>query len=471
MKSFKATYIFAAFVVLTVAYAYFFDYRKSETEAQQKAESEKIINFDRDQISSIQIKSGDTEIEVKKESTGWEMLKPVKDLADDSAIDDLLTSLTKEKYSSVASEGEKINWSIYGLEPGQGSITVANNSGEKRTIYISVKANFQNEYFAKIDEQNKVLVVGAVWSDLVKRKMHNFRNKNIMRTALPQLEKLIVKSKNEKFTLLRKDEQWVLPEHPDWQIDQEKARLALREISELSANQFVYEGEASNTLKSKYGLNNPSMNLEIQFKDGKTWKAQLAQAKDKQIYADVSEPKLLVTLASGGAEKILNLTADSLRNREFPFTFGKELAANINVQTPLKKFSLKKEGENWQLAEKNDQVEVDSTQVKNMLDRLGSLKVSDFQTTKNPIKLAKIVSALKLTDSDNKSIFEMQWGEVIKDKKTAKVPVKTSLFKEPFLVEENLILGLAVNSLIKEKAPASPETKTVVPDAQNSSTK
>src|SRR5881396_2703630 len=88
----RNTLILAFIALAGFAYFRFFEMKRPSTE-EAKRQAQNVVNFDRDKIDGIVIQNGDEKIELRRRDNRWRLETPIKDQADSSLIDNLLSDL------------------------------------------------------------------------------------------------------------------------------------------------------------------------------------------------------------------------------------------------------------------------------------------------------------------------------------------------------------------------------------------
>ena len=88
----RTTLVLAAIALGVFVYLRFFDLKQPGTE-EARRQAENVVNFDRDKIDGIVILNGDEKIELRRRDNRWRLETPIKDQADSSLIDNLLSDL------------------------------------------------------------------------------------------------------------------------------------------------------------------------------------------------------------------------------------------------------------------------------------------------------------------------------------------------------------------------------------------
>ena len=123
-----------AFALLTAVMAfsvYLFEYKKDQL--LQKDEDAVIISYPADQISYFQVVKPSIKIGLQKGETGWTLLEPIHEPADNTVAEELLNTLTIEKPLAVVKISEnaltETELSEYGLDKPAIVFNFKNNQG------------------------------------------------------------------------------------------------------------------------------------------------------------------------------------------------------------------------------------------------------------------------------------------------------------------------------------------------------
>src|SRR5213082_3130894 len=88
----RTTFVLAAIVLAVFAYFRFFELKQPSTE-EAKRQAQNVVNFERAKIDGVVIQNGDEKIEMHRRDNKWRLETPIKDQADSSLIDNLLSNL------------------------------------------------------------------------------------------------------------------------------------------------------------------------------------------------------------------------------------------------------------------------------------------------------------------------------------------------------------------------------------------
>ena len=117
-------------------------------------------------------------------------------------------------------------------------------------------------------------------------------------------------------------------------------------ITNVNFERKVYPDTES--LRKKLKLLPPDIEMELKFKENKSWSIKISPEMDGQFYALVSGRNYIFTLKKEQRDKIL-LTEKKVRDHRQPFQFKKDQAAFMDLKGYGLNIQLKKEKEKWML--------------------------------------------------------------------------------------------------------------------------
>src|SRR5689334_24847042 len=136
------------------AFIYFFESQQPTSEERAKLAG-RVVQFDRDKITKISLKTSDSKIELEKRDGVWYMEKPVKDRADQLEISTLFTMAENLKSDgAIAPEkqkGEKDPIKEFGLNSPETRLAFV--GGEKPVELLFGKdAAVEGKVYVRLDD-------------------------------------------------------------------------------------------------------------------------------------------------------------------------------------------------------------------------------------------------------------------------------------------------------------------------------
>nr|WP_295901301.1 DUF4340 domain-containing protein [uncultured Bdellovibrio sp.] len=284
-----------------------YDFQQDKKKEEINMEEVRLLTVNFEQVNYVEVQKGDSKIVLERSVDGWNLTSPIKDLADNSAVDDFIKNTVPERVIEVAKEGEGIDWAMYGLDKPLGTITFKTTAGTQNVFEISTKRNFEENVFARRDKENKVLVINSVWQTRANKTVLDFRDRRFLRNKIASVDEIKLKNEKGLLELKRVDGQWMVPSKKDLKLDQNKVRELLTTIADARASE-IREGNTKAT-----GLKN-LFTLDLVLAD-KKWKAEVGQAKDLMIFANVSEPDFQLRMEAGALDKLIKMTVEDLKEQ------------------------------------------------------------------------------------------------------------------------------------------------------------
>src|SRR5687767_8271996 len=110
MKLKGRTFLFLSLVLFGGFTVY--DYFRDEKKAADKMEADRLMTIDFQKVDQIETQKDDRRIVVKRSVDGWDLIEPLKDLADSNFADDFVKNIFPERILGVAKEGDGIDWAL-----------------------------------------------------------------------------------------------------------------------------------------------------------------------------------------------------------------------------------------------------------------------------------------------------------------------------------------------------------------------
>jgi hypothetical protein len=135
----------------------------------------------------------------------------------------------------------------------------------------------------------------------------------------------------------------------------------------------------------------------------------------------------------------------------------------ISIDVSGNKLALVKKEGSWVQDPEDGEKLVDQSLVKDLLDKVRALRVTEFPKSIRKIPLS---NKLSLSDHDGKELFSLSWSVnpigVTKTKDSAqnkqdRYLVDTSLSEETFLMDKSAMDALPIQGIIKPKMPVAKE--------------
>lgn len=300
----KGRSLLVIILLLAVAYAYY-DYYKDKKAAEQEMDQSRLMNVPFDQVEKIGITKSDVKVNLKRTIDGWLMEEPLKDSADNDAIDGFIKAAAMERILDVVKEGSDIDWKLFGLDKPRVTFTFTTTGDQTDKFEISDKKNFEDHVYIRRNDENRVLLINTSWSKKAIKPEVEFRDRRVLRSKIASVDEMKIRNKVGLLHLKMYDGRWKVPSDQKMTLDQNKVRDLLQAIADAQGSYYMERKELPSL---KFMM---TMDLTM---DKKTWHADIGQASDFIIYADIKDPAYIMKLEPGALDKLLNADYKSLKS-------------------------------------------------------------------------------------------------------------------------------------------------------------
>jgi hypothetical protein len=284
---------------------------------QQQAERARLFHFAPDTIARIEIRQQkDSQPEVillertpeGEKGSRWRIRQPIQSAALDFPVEQLLNTFSRLTPQLTLEEANDL--AAFGLDQPRQQIALFPKEGEPYRLAIG-NDNFDGSGFYAQPEGGKVVLLASSQKGSLLPSLLALRDKTLLsfdRAAVKSLQVQLAEA--EVVRLQRQEETWQIVEPRVLPADDLNVDRLLSTLSRLQAVEFPAE---TKTELAPYGLEQPSAQLTVELKDGKTLSVALGSEKEGQVYVITSEHPAVATLLTSTAD-ILRADLEELRD-------------------------------------------------------------------------------------------------------------------------------------------------------------
>lgn len=396
MKNFKSTWIFFGIVALVVGLAIFQNERDKREDTAQADKTQLLADADKDLVE-VRIRAKNRELLLKKEDGSWKLIKPVEDLADQMAATSFADSFGEQKIQQTEKSGPEVDWKQYGFEEdGAKQVDLKSSNGKDHHFLVSGRNAFDGRYF--IRQGDKLILGETSWASVLARDPKTLRDRKILRSDAP-ITGIEIQNAKSKIKLSKVDEKWRGPANA--KLDPEKIERYIGDWPET-----VTDGVADNRDKSsKMGeilVNQGNKTTKVTFFGRKleatTKTAQGVPGQAFEYFVEVSDRPAVYRLNKNVYDKLTSVD-ETLRDRKWPFDFQLEQVAQVDVQTPEYKYSIKKVDEDWTLMSDDPKLELDKNRLPTFFEKIKNMEADEFVPAKDVKGLGHKKNQIVMKDS------------------------------------------------------------------------
>lgn len=417
-------------------YAYFGEYKREINEAESKKKLTQIITLPKDQIQRIEIVTASQKLKLTRTPDGWNLSGPIEDQADNEIVESLLDQVMMEQSVDQISVTPAVDLHQYGLNPSLGSISFEDNLGNKQTVEVSVKKNFEGLYFLRKDKQDQILTSGDSWFSFLSKPIEGFRNLKLFRSMISKVNEIKVANITNQIHLKNNQGVWQAVGYEGLQLDQNAVREILTQVSTSKGIEPLKQKPSGKTL----------MTLELLGDDLKFKSDFYQDTKSKDLLVTMNTPSINIRFGPQVMEKLRDIRVIDLRDKTLPFQFDNSKVSTIEFKTKLKRHKIVKTNGTWSTK--------DSSMVEDLLKKVKSLKVYNYLDSDS--KEQTMTYEIALSDQESRPVFQFSWSDI----KNHEAYAKTSVSDEIFQMDDAQIIRLELQKFFEiEKAETESSKK------------
>jgi hypothetical protein len=362
-----------------LAYLRFFEMKQPST-GEAKHQAQNVVNFDRNKISGIVIQNGDEKIEMQRRDNKWRLEAPIKDQADSSLIESLLSDLENWQKDGtisakeIATDQGKLN--EYGVDRPKLRLKLI---GQDRppAILFGKDAALEGKMYVRFENSKETFLAGQSVKKDIDKKSEEFRDRKLTGLITAQVTRVTLKTPAGEMELQKKDDHWDIVKPLRARGDDQKIADLIAQITTARIQQFVADDHGD---LHGYGLAEPRGTLTLYTQDDK--QGQLLQIggvpeKEKDQRYVRFAPRGFVYTVPKKIEEILSTKPDDLRDRQLVRVDTNILDRITIAPADKTKILLARKGENWTIASLNNTL-ANSGEIRRFIDTLQNERVTKF---------------------------------------------------------------------------------------------
>ena len=375
----RTTFVLAAIVLAVFAYFRFFELNQPSTE-EAKRQAQNVVNFDRAKIDGVIIQNGDEKIEMRRRDNKWRLETPIKDQADASLIENLLSDLENwQKDGTIPAkeiEADKNKLNEYGLNKPKLKLKLV---GQDRPpeILFGKDAVLEGRMYVRFDNSKETFLAGQSVKKDVDRKPEEFRDRKLTDLITAQITRLVLKTPAGEMELQKKGDHWDIVKPLRARGDDQKIADLIAQVTTARIQQFVADDHGD---LHAYGLAEPRGAITLFTQEDK--RGQLLQIggvpeKEKdQLYVRFAPRGFVYTLPKK-IEEVLDTKPNDLRDRHL-VRIDTNILDRITIDAPGKgKTVLARKGENWTIVSRKN-APANSGEVRRLIETLQNEQLTRF---------------------------------------------------------------------------------------------
>ncbi len=361
------------------AYMYLVE-RKAPNAQEAMRQAGNVVNFDREKIDGIVIQNGDEKIDMRRRDAKWRLETPIKDLADNSAIENLLLDLESwQKDATISAkeiEADKNKLSEFGLNKSKLRLKLIGQSAPPEILF-GKDAALGGKMYVRFENSKETFLASQSVKKDIEKKPEDFRDKKLTDLIMAQVVRVVLKTPAGEMELQKRGDHWEITKPLRARGEDQKIGDLIAQVTTARIQQFVADDRGD---LHPYGLAEPRGSIALFAQDDKQGQMlQIGSVPEKnkdQIYVRFS-PRTFVYTLPKKVEELLNTKPDDLRDRHL-VRIDTKILDRLTIEAPGKgKTVLARKCEDWTVTNKNN-APANSSEVRRLIDTLQNEQVTRF---------------------------------------------------------------------------------------------
>jgi len=375
----KTTLILFTLVTAVACWIIFYEKDRPNTE-EAKRRAGNVLNFERENLEGIVIHNGDDKIELRRVADKWRLEAPIKDQADSSIIDGLISDLEswskEETIPEKELEEKKIPLDEYDLAKPKLRLKLL-GKGLPPEILFGRDAAFEGRMYVRFENSKDTFIARQTVKTAIAKKPEEFRDRKLTELTTAQITRVVLKTPAGEMELQKEGDFWSIVRPLRARADSQKVSDLLSQVMTARIEQFVADDRGD---LQPYGLADARGSITLFTADDAEGKVlQIGGTPEKeqeQVYARFSARGFVYTLPKK-IEELLKITPADLRDRHLVRVDTNNLD-RLTIDAPGKgKTVLARKDQSWTIANRENQP-ANVTEVTRLIDTLKNLQVSRF---------------------------------------------------------------------------------------------
>lgn len=287
---FKSTLIIFAVFLALLAFLLIFE----SQEKKGKDSEGKLVFLPGENVVKVDFKTDGQTITIEKDEDGdWIIRQPLEAAADQFEAGRLADDFTDLKFSRIVEE-EPEDLEKYGIPQKEVTLTFKDGHTPVK-ILIGMENPLDKSFFAKREDEHRVVLIPSHLKSLLDKKVFDFRRKDIFHFETDNVSQLKIQTASRLIEAAKNENQWFLSIPVKSLAEQSRLTGILSSLSGLKAKEFVAETKTDEDLKN-CGLDEPAYSVDLDMPAEGVKLSFLLNKKDEVLYATTSQSTKIISV-------------------------------------------------------------------------------------------------------------------------------------------------------------------------------
>jgi hypothetical protein len=284
----KTTFILLLVFLGLLAFIFLFDVK----DVGKEKPGDKLVDLSSDDVERINFKTEEETITFTKEGEdNWLISEPIEAKADKYEVDRIANDFSSLEIDRVV-EDEPKDLEKYGIPQKEISLKFKDREEPVRVL-VGLENPLDQKFFAKRDDETRVVLISSTHKTLFEKKLFDFREKNIFKLETDDVKGINLRSGDIQWEAEFEEDDWFLKKPVVSLAKKNDITSLISSLSDLKAKEFVSEEKTDEELK-KFMLDEPEHTITLKMPLENQEVTFLIQKTEDKLYATTSlSPKII----------------------------------------------------------------------------------------------------------------------------------------------------------------------------------
>ena len=253
----KTTFILLLVFLGLLAFIFLFDVK----DVGKEEPGDRLVDLSSDDVEGIIFKTENETITFTKEGEdNWLISEPIEAKADKIEVDRIANDISNLEIDRVVEE-EPEDLEKYGLPQKEISLKFRDREEPVRVL-IGLENPLDQKFFAKREDETRVVLISSTHKTLFEKKVFDFREKSIFKLETGDVKGIKLGSGDNQWEAEVEEDDWFLKKPVVSLAKKSEITSLLSSLSDLKAKDFVSEEKNDEELK-KFNLAAPEHTVSL----------------------------------------------------------------------------------------------------------------------------------------------------------------------------------------------------------------
>jgi len=199
-----------------------------------------LVSIKKDTVRKLVIKRSSKEIEIQRQGSHWQIVRPIKWRADETRVSRILEGLSETLLETPVTS-KKSDYEKYNIGDKGDFIEVSDGKNTERVYLGKRGARYQLMYVRPANDK-RVYLVQARFADWLPENVNKIRDRTIIKVPAESITQVLWKDEKKGFSIIKKPDGWFGGKdvgNESRRLDSRKVKDYLEQFSSLQGSGFL----------------------------------------------------------------------------------------------------------------------------------------------------------------------------------------------------------------------------------------